>query len=74
MPIFDYECPLCHHSEVDKMVGSSNTAVACPACGAVMNRLVSATGSFLLRGDGFYKMHGKELIHAFEKKHGLEGT
>ena len=72
--LYDYKCSKCDHVEVDKLVKRTDEVVPCPECDTPMDRQVCATAGWLLRGEGFHRMHGKELIRAMEKKYGLEET
>ena len=74
MPFFDYACNKCGHKEIDKLVRRHDEEVKCSQCGEVMTKQACATAGWLLRGDGFHRMHGKELIRKMEKNYGLEST
>lgn len=74
MPFFDYKCDSCGCEVDNKLVKSADQEVKCPKCKSLMRRLISGSRGFILRGEGFEKMHGKELIRAMEKNYGLEKT
>ena len=63
MAIFDYQCE-CGNETLDKLVRSSDAAVECDKCGAVMRKQVCVTKHILLMGEGFHKPHDQNKIKA----------
>jgi putative FmdB family regulatory protein len=55
MPTYEYRCPEGHDFEqfVLKM-SDAKSELACPTCGLVATRRVSAGGGLLFKGSGFY--------------------
>lgn len=55
MPTYEYRCPEGHEFEhfVLRMSEASST-LACPTCGAVAERQISAGGGMIFKGSGFY--------------------
>ncbi len=53
MPIYEYECTACG-KVFDYMQKMSDPAPACPECGAVVQKRVTASG-FRLKGGGWYE-------------------
>ena len=55
MPTYEYRCPNGHEFEnfVQKM-SDAKSELACPTCGAVAGRRMSAGGGFVFKGSGFY--------------------
>src|SRR5512133_2815732 len=55
MPTYEFRCPLGH--EFERFYRSINTAeaqTACPECGQMAARLMSAGAGLVLNGSGFY--------------------
>ena len=55
MPTYEFRCPLGH--EFERFYRSINTAeaqTACPECGQMAERLMSAGAGLLFKGSGFY--------------------
>jgi putative FmdB family regulatory protein len=54
MPLYEYRCPNGHDFEkFFRSIGTSSSEVACPVCGAVAQRVMSAAG-LVFKGSGFY--------------------
>ncbi len=55
MPTYEYRCPDGHEFEkfVQKM-SDAQSELACPVCGVVAARRMSAGGGLLFKGSGFY--------------------
>lgn len=55
MPTYEYRCPNGHEFEnfVQKM-SDAKSELACPTCGAVAGRRMSAGGGLVFKGSGFY--------------------
>lgn len=55
MPTYEYRCPNGHEFEnfVQKM-SDAKSELACPTCGAVAGRHMSAGGGLVFKGSGFY--------------------
>ena len=55
MPTYEYRCPKGHDFEkFYRSIGSAPTEVACPVCGKIAERQLSAGGGLLFKGSGFY--------------------
>ncbi|HEY5021929.1 MAG TPA: FmdB family zinc ribbon protein [Gemmatimonadaceae bacterium] len=55
MPTYEYRCPKGHDFEkFFRSIGSAPTEVACPVCGKIAERQLSAGGGLLFKGSGFY--------------------
>ena len=53
MPTYEYRCPDGHDFEVFQRM-SDEPGAACPECGKPAERLLSAGGGLLFKGEGFY--------------------
>lgn len=53
MPTYEYRCPEGHEFEVFQRM-SDEPAATCPECGVAAQRLLSAGGGLLFKGEGFY--------------------
>jgi len=53
VPIFEYHCPACDHRFEKIQKSSSSRPAACPRCGAVARRLLSAP-AIQFKGTGWY--------------------
>lgn len=54
MPTYEYRCPNGHEFEkFYRSIGSAEAQVACPVCGEIAERQMSAAG-FAFKGSGFY--------------------
>ncbi|MCS7163999.1 MAG: zinc ribbon domain-containing protein [Thermodesulfovibrio sp.] len=53
MPIYEYECLLCHniHEVIQKF--NEEPLKNCPICGGAVKKLISQS-SFILKGSGWY--------------------
>ena len=55
MPTYEFRCPTGHEFEkFYRSIGAAPTEVACPTCGKVAERLMSAGGGLVFKGSGFY--------------------
>ena len=55
MPTYEYRCPNGHDFErFFRTINSAQPVVACPACGEVAERRMSAGAGLLFKGSGFY--------------------
>jgi putative FmdB family regulatory protein len=55
MPTYDYRCPNGHDFEhFYRKISDAGGEVACPTCGAVGQRRLSAGAGLLFKGSGFY--------------------
>src|SRR5687768_11675033 len=55
MPTYEYRCPKGHDFErFYKTISGSASEVACPECGAIASRQLSAGGGLMFKGSGFY--------------------
>lgn len=53
MPTYEYRCPEGHEFELFQRM-SDEPGADCPECGKGAERLLSAGGGLLFKGDGFY--------------------
>lgn len=53
MPTYEYRCPQGHEFELFQRM-SDDPVADCPECGQAAERLLSAGGGLLFKGDGFY--------------------
>lgn len=53
MPTYEYRCPEGHEFELFQRM-SDEPAADCPECGKAAERLLSAGGGLLFKGEGFY--------------------
>ena len=53
MPTYEYRCPKGHEFELFQRM-SDEPAADCPECGEAAERLLSAGGGLLFKGEGFY--------------------
>jgi putative FmdB family regulatory protein len=53
MPTYEYRCPEGHEFELFQRM-SDEPGAACPTCGRLAERRLSAGGGFLFKGSGFY--------------------
>ena len=56
MPIYEYRCIKCGHN-FEKLIRLSAPTPKCPECGAEESQKKVSVGSFVLRGEGWYKDH-----------------
>ena len=55
MPTYEFRCPKGHDFEkFYRSIGSAPGEVACPACGSIAERQLSAGGGLVFKGSGFY--------------------
>ena len=55
MPTYEFRCPEGHEFEkFYRSIGSAPAEVACPVCGKIAERQLSAGGGLLFKGSGFY--------------------
>jgi putative FmdB family regulatory protein len=55
MPTYEYRCPKGHDFEkFYRSIAGAPTEVACPVCGKIAERQLSAGGGLLFKGSGFY--------------------
>ena len=54
MPLYEFRCPQGHDFEkFYRSIGGAQSEEACPECGAIASRLMSAAG-LVFKGSGFY--------------------
>lgn len=53
MPTYEYRCPEGHEFELFQRM-SDEPLATCPTCGQQAERLLSAGGGLLFKGEGFY--------------------
>jgi putative FmdB family regulatory protein len=55
MPTYEFRCPLGHEFErFYRSIGTSEAQTACPECGQMAERLMSAGAGLHFKGSGFY--------------------
>jgi putative FmdB family regulatory protein len=55
MPTYEFRCPEGHEFEqFYRSISASPRDVACPVCGKLAERLMSAGGGLVFKGSGFY--------------------
>jgi putative FmdB family regulatory protein len=55
MPTYEFRCPEGHEFEkFYRSIGAAPPEVACPVCGKIGERLMSAGGGLVFKGSGFY--------------------
>ena len=55
MPTYEFRCPLGHEFErFHRSIGTAEAQTACPECGQMAERLMSAGAGLLFKGSGFY--------------------
>jgi len=55
MPTYEFRCPLGHEFErFYRTIGTSEAQTACPECGRVAERMMSAGAGLVFKGSGFY--------------------
>ena len=63
MPIYSYHCPQCDSTtDVLMKYTERDNVIICPKCGkARMDRVLSGSTTFVLKGDGWYKPSQGEI-------------
>jgi putative FmdB family regulatory protein len=65
MPTYEYRCPNGHDFEkFFRTISSSEASVACPVCGAMGVRQMSAGAGLVFKGSGFYLTDYGKNAHA----------
>src|SRR3954452_22814199 len=55
MPTYEFRCPLGHDFEkFYRSIGAAPAEVACPVCGKIAERQLSAGAGLVVQGSGFY--------------------
>lgn len=55
MPIIELQCMNCKYT-IEKLQRNNETLeITCPKCNNNMEKILSASGGFILKGEGFYK-------------------
>jgi putative FmdB family regulatory protein len=55
MPTYEFRCPTGHEFEkFYRSISAAPPEVACPTCGKIAARLMSAGGGLVFKGSGFY--------------------
>ncbi len=55
MPTYEFRCPLGHEFEkFYRSIGVADNAAACPQCGQIAERMMSAGAGLVFKGSGFY--------------------
>src|SRR5438876_9432252 len=55
MPTYEYRCPDGHEFErFYRKISDAGSSVACPVCGKVAERIMSAGAGLVFKGSGFY--------------------
>lgn len=78
MPTYEYRCPEGHEFELFQRM-SDDPVATCPECGQAAQRLLSAGGGLLFKGEGFYitdyrSADYKKKAEAESKKSGSSGA
>ena len=55
MPIYEYRCDNCEHEMEAMQKMSAPPKRKCPVCGRMKLKKLISAGSFILKGEGFYK-------------------
>src|SRR5689334_2004243 len=55
MPTYEFRCPLGHEFEkFYRSISRAEAQVACPECGQIAERMMSAGAGLVFKGSGFY--------------------
>src|SRR5512133_453403 len=55
MPTYEFRCPLGHEFEkFYRSIGTAEAQAACPECGQLAERMMSAGAGLVFKGSGFY--------------------
>ena len=55
MPTYEFRCPLGHEFErFYRSIGTAEAQTACPVCGQISERMMSAGAGLVFKGSGFY--------------------
>jgi putative FmdB family regulatory protein len=55
MPTYEFRCPLGHEFErFYRSIGTAEAQAACPECGQIAERMMSAGAGLVFKGSGFY--------------------
>jgi putative FmdB family regulatory protein len=55
MPTYEFRCPIGHEFEkFYRSIGKAEAEVACPECGQIAERMMSAGAGLVFKGSGFY--------------------
>src|SRR6476660_7987370 len=55
MPTYEFRCPLGHEFErFYRSIGTAEAQTACPQCGQMAERFMSAGAGLVFKGSGFY--------------------
>ena len=55
MPTYEFRCPLGHEFErFYRTIGTAEAQTACPECGQISERMMSAGAGLVFKGSGFY--------------------
>ena len=55
MPTYEFRCPIGHEFEkFYRSIGKAEAEVACPDCGQIAERMMSAGAGLVFKGSGFY--------------------
>ena len=55
MPTYEFRCPLGHEFErFYRTIGTAEAQTACPECGQIAERMMSAGAGLVFKGSGFY--------------------
>jgi putative FmdB family regulatory protein len=55
MPTYEFRCPLGHEFErFYRSIGTAEAQTACPECGKIAERMMSAGAGLVFKGSGFY--------------------
>jgi putative FmdB family regulatory protein len=55
MPTYEFRCPLGHEFEIFyRSISRAEAQAACPVCGQIAERMMSAGAGLVFKGSGFY--------------------
>ncbi|HDT12051.1 MAG TPA: hypothetical protein ENO01_00185 [Candidatus Marinimicrobia bacterium] len=74
MPTYRYKCRSCSIITEKIQKFSDSPLKVCPHCGGNLVKMVSATGGFILKGEGFYANDYKKKPVSCPAKSGNETT
>ena len=75
MPTYEFRCPEGHEFEkFYRSIGNAASVVACPTCGLIAERMMSAAG-FAFKGSGFYLTdYGKNAHRGTDSSAAADGA
>lgn len=61
MPVYEYQCPLQHRTEINRAPEAANEPAFCSECGAPARRLFKLRG-IAFKGPGFYATDSRPQV------------